>query len=101
MKNAVSISVRSITTVSVQHLYLDGSDIEAIKGKDVCIIDDVVSTGDSLKAMEELVKKAGANVIRKACILAEGKAAERDDLIYLEKLPLFRKDAEGEYEVVE
>ena len=101
MKNAVSISVRSITTVSVQHLYLDGSDIEAIKGKDVCIIDDVVSTGDSLKAMEELVKKAGANVIRKACILAEGKAAERDDLIYLEKLPLFRKDAEGKYEVIE
>ena len=100
MKDTLEVSVKSITTTSVQHLFLDGSDIEKIKGKRVCLLDDVVSTGDSLKAMEQLVTKAGAEVVRKAAILAEGEAAERDDLVYLEVLPLFRKNQDGTYEVI-
>ena len=100
MKDTIETSVKSITTVTKQHLYLDGSDIEKIRGRKVCLIDDVVSTGQSLAALEELVIKAGADVVQKACILAEGEAADRNDIIYLEKLPLFRKVAEGEYEVI-
>ncbi len=101
MKDTIEISVKSITTAVPQHLYLDGSDIEKIRGKKVCLLDDVVSTGDSLAAMEQLVSKAGATVVKKAAILAEGEAADRDDLIFLEKLPLFRKTAEGKYEVID
>ena len=100
MKDTIETSVKSITTVTKQHLYLDGSDIEKIRGRKVCLIDDVVSTGQSLAALEELVIKAGADVVRKACILAEGEAADRSDIIYLEKLPLFRKVSQGEYEVI-
>ena len=85
MKNTIETSVKSITTTSKQHLYLDGLDSEKISGKNVCVIDDVVSTGDSLLALEHLVKKAGANVVKKACILAEGDASKREDIIYLEK----------------
>lgn len=65
----------------------------------VCLIDDVVSTGESLRALEELVYAANAKVVKKACILAEGDAANRDDLIFLERLPLFRK-INGEYEEI-
>ena len=101
MKDTLEVSVKSITTTSKQHLYLDGSDREKINGKKVCLLDDVVSTGDSLKAMEQLVIKAGAEVVKKAAILAEGEAAKRDDLIYLEVLPLFRKKKDGTYEVIE
>ena len=101
MKDTIETSVKSITTVSQQHLYLDGSDIEKIRGHKVCLIDDVVSTGESLAALENLVTKAGAIVTAKACILAEGAAADRDDIIYLEKLPLFRRHPDGTYEVIE
>ena len=101
MKDPLMIPVKSITTVSQQHLILDGKDRERIRGKNVCILDDVVSTGDSLAALEHLVTEAGARVVKKACILAEGDAASRTDLIYLEKLPLFHRTAEGEYEVIE
>ena len=100
MKEALEVSVKSITTASVQHLYLDGTDRKKLKGCDVCLIDDVVSTGDSLAALQDLVEKAGARVTKKACILAEGEAAGREDLIYLEKLPLFRREG-NEYEVIE
>ena len=100
MKDALEVSVKSITTTSKQHLYLDGTDIEKIRGKEICLLDDVVSTGDSLKAMEQLVTKTGAKVVRKAAILAEGEAASRDDLIYLEYLPLFRKNSDGTYEEI-
>ena len=100
MKEALEVSVKSITTASVQHLYLDGSDREKLKGCEVCLLDDVVSTGDSLAALEKLVEKTGAKVTKKACILAEGDAADREDLIYLEKLPLFRRKGD-EYEVIE
>lgn len=101
MKDALETKVRSITTTSEQHLYLDKIESDLIRDRDICILDDVVSTGESLAALETLAEKAGARVIKKACILAEGKAADRDDLIYLQKLPLFRKTENKEYEVIE
>ena len=88
MTNPLSVSVNSITTHATQTLYLDSADAELIKGKRIAIIDDVVSLGDSLRAVEELVTKAGGVVACRACVLAEGDAADRDDIIYLEKLPL-------------
>jgi adenine phosphoribosyltransferase len=55
-------------------------------------VDDVISTGESLHALEELVRQAGGNIVGRMAILAEGEATERDDIIYLEKLPLFNAD---------
>jgi len=92
MRNLFSCEVRSITTDHVQTLYLDGSDAEYMRGKRVLIVDDVISTGESLRALEELVKQAGGNVVSRMAILAEGDATQRKDIIYLEKLPLFDKD---------
>ena len=92
MKDVLDVEVRSITTDHVQHLYLDGDDVEYMRGKRVAIVDDVISTGESLHALEELVKKAGGEVVARMAILAEGDATERDDIIFLEKLPLFDKD---------
>ncbi len=93
MKGVFKYEYTSITTKGTQTLYMDLQDAEKMKGKSILIIDDVVSTGESLKAMEELVNKAGGNIVGKAFILAEGDAAKRDDVIYLEPLPLF--DNEG------
>jgi len=93
MHNVISAEVNSITTAHPQVLYLDEDGINALKGKRVLIVDDVISTGESLRCLEILTEKAGGNIVGKAAILAEGEAAERDDIIYLEKLPLF--DAEG------
>jgi adenine phosphoribosyltransferase len=81
--------VESITTKEKQMLCLDGNDVALIQGKRVAIIDDVISTGESLRAVEELVKKAGGEIVVKAAILAEGDAADRKDILFLEKLPLF------------
>ena len=92
MTGVTEVEVRSITTDRLQKLYLDTADAEMMRGKRILIVDDVVSLGDSLHALEELVKAAGGNICGKMTILAEGKASERDDLIYLEKLPLFDKD---------
>lgn len=89
MQDVVSHSVQSITTAGTQTLYLDGMDAAKIKGKNVCILDDVISTGESLNALEALVREAGANVVKKAAVLAEGDAAKRTDIIFLEELPLF------------
>jgi adenine phosphoribosyltransferase len=100
MRDVVSASVHSITTQGEQHLYLDGVDADKIRGKKICLIDDVISTGESLHALEELVSHAGAVVTKKAAVLAEGDAADRDDIVFLQKLPLFRKTAEGEYEIL-
>lgn len=81
--------VKSITTNENQILCLDKKDLLSIKGKRVAIIDDVISTGRSLKAVEDLVEKAGGIITVKAAILAEGLSSDRHDIIYLEKLPLF------------
>ena len=92
MKSAVALDVKSITTKGVQRLYLDSHDMEYLAGKRVLIADDVVSTGNSLYAMEQLVDLAGGRIAAKASVLAEGDAAKRDDLIFLAPLPLFFKD---------
>lgn len=92
MRNLFKAEVRSITTDHVQTLYLDGADAQYMRGKRVVIVDDVISTGESLHALEELVHQAGGNIVGRMAILAEGDATTRDDLIYLEKLPLFDKD---------
>ena len=92
MRDILTAKVRSITTDKVQTLYLDGNEAELMKGKRILIVDDVVSTGESLHAVEELVNMAGGNIVGKMCILAEGDAIARPDIVYLEKLPLFNPD---------
>ena len=89
MKNIVDVEVASITTAGKQHLYLGETEVDMIKGKKVLIIDDVISTGSSLLALEKLVNKAGGNIVGKMAVLAEGDAMERPDIIALHKLPLF------------
>lgn len=92
MKNVFSTEVTSITTANRQMLHLDGEDAAYMKGKRVLIVDDVISTGESLKAVEKLVQEAGGNVVGKMAILAEGAAKDRKDILFLEKLPLFNAD---------
>ena len=92
MTGVFSSSVKSITTAKEQRLYLDGADAERMKGKRILIVDDVISTGESLRAIEELIHSAGGNIVGKMTILAEGDAVDRDDIIYLEELPLFNAD---------
>ena len=92
MQGVFSAEVKSITTAARQTLYLDGKDAEEMKGKRVVIVDDVISTGESLHALEELVKQAGGIVVGKLCVLAEGDAVKRDDIKYLAYLPLFNPD---------
>ena len=94
MTGVFEVTVRSITTAKEQKLYLDAADAELMKGKKILIIDDVISTGESLKALEELVTRAGGEICGKMTILAEGDAQERPDIVYLEKLPLFDKNGE-------
>ena len=91
MRNPIEVNVKSITTENEQKLYLGEGDANFIRGKRVLIVDDVVSTGQSLEAIEELVTKAGGNIVGKAAVLAEGDARGRKDIIYLEELPLFFK----------
>ena len=92
MRDIFEVSVHSITTAKEQKLYLDGADAALMKGKKILLVDDVISTGESLHALEALVEKAGGTVCGKMAILAEGDAQDREDLIYLEKLPLFHAD---------
>ncbi len=94
MQNVVGVEVKSITTAAVQKLYLDGADAEMMKGKRILIVDDVISTGESLNALEALVNQAGGEIVGRMAILAEGDAQERKDLVYLEKLPLFNEKGE-------
>ncbi len=89
MKNVVKCEVKSITTEARQTLYIDGDDAEYMKGKRVLIVDDVISTGESLRALEELVRLAGGQIVGRMAVLAEGDAIERDDIITLAPLPLF------------
>ena len=95
MTGVFEVAVRSITTAKEQKLYLDVADAELMRGKRILIVDDVISTGESLKAIENLVEKAGGIICGRMAILAEGDAAKRDDLIYLEELPLFDKEGKA------
>ncbi|MBQ8765264.1 MAG: adenine phosphoribosyltransferase [Clostridia bacterium] len=95
MTGVFESTVNSITTEGEQKLYLDLADAELMKGKKILIVDDVISLGQSLAAVEKLVNDAGGIVCGKMFILAEGDAAKRDDIIYLEKLPLFDKDGKS------
>ena len=92
MRDIFSVTVHSITTAKEQKLYLDGADAALMKGKRILIVDDGISAGGSLHALEARVEKAGGEICGRMAILAEGDAQERKDLIYLEKLPLFRPD---------
>ena len=91
MKNPTKVTVKSITTADEQTMYLGEADMEMIKGKRVLIVDDVISTGESLRSVEAFCKKADATICGEAAVLAEGDSADRQDIIYLEKLPLFFK----------
>lgn len=92
MSGVFEVEVKSISTDKVQHLYLDTAEADMIKGKRILIVDDVISTGESLKAVETLVNKAGGVIVGKMAVLAEGDAQNRDDIIYLNPLPLFNAD---------
>ena len=91
MQNPVTVHVRSITTQSDQTLIIDGNDGEELRGKRVLVVDDVISTGESLAAVEKLLENFDVNIVAKAAVLAEGDAAKREDIVFLEELPLFFK----------
>ncbi len=91
MTNPIKVQVKSITTAKIQHLYLSQNDYEYLKGKKVLIVDDVISTGESLAAIETLVRKAGGETVAKTCVLAEGDSDKRNDIIFLESIPLFKR----------
>lgn len=97
MQNALGCTVYSITTQAEQTLYLNGCDAEKIKGKRVALIDDVIATGDSIRALEELAKKAGAKIVTQAAILAELESAKRSDIIFLKEHYVFRPNPDGTY----
>ncbi len=92
MSGVFEVNVHSITTAKEQHLYLDTADAELMRGKRILIVDDVISTGESIEAVEKLVLEAGGTIAGRMAILAEGDAQDRDDIIYLEKLPVFNAD---------
>ena len=91
MKDPIAVNVKSITTARLQTLYLDSNEAEFLKGKRVLIADDVISTGESLNALEKLVHAAQGNIVGQCAVLAEGEAAQRTDIIFLEELPVFPK----------
>ena len=92
MRNPIHVEVKSITTDHVQKLFLSEEDKLVMEGKRILIVDDVISTGESLEAMEALINTFGGNIVGRATVLAEGDAADRKDIIFLEPLPLFFKD---------
>ena len=100
MTGVMEVKVRSITTAAEQKLYIDTADAEKMRGKRILIVDDVISTGESLRAVETLVEQAGGIICGKMCILAEGDAQNRSDIVYLEKLPLFSKSEAGEFSLI-
>lgn len=93
MRNVISTMVNSITTDHIQTLCIGEDDAKLMKGSRVLLVDDVISTGESMRSMEALVNQVGGNIVGRMAVLAEGKSADRDDIVFLEKLPLF--DAEG------
>ena len=88
MSDSFKVDVKSISTDKIQTLFLDGNEAELIKGKRVLVVDDVISTGESLQAIDTLVAKAGGNIVGQCAVLAEGDAAKRNDIFFLEELPL-------------
>ena len=92
MSNIISTEVDSITTDHIQTLCIGQIEADLIRGRRVLVVDDVISTGESLKSIEVLVNQVGGNIVGRMAVLAEGDAADRDDIIYLEKLPLFNPD---------
>ncbi len=92
MTGVFEVEVKSITTDKVQKLVLDVADAAEMRGKRILIVDDVISTGESLKAVEELVEKAGGNIVGRMFVLAEGDAQKRKDVTFLAPLPLFNAD---------
>lgn len=94
MKNVIKTEVKSITTSKVQTLYIDQSDVDKMNGKRVLIVDDVISTGESLHALEALVERSGGKIVGRMAILAEGDAIGRPDITYVQKLPLFDKNGD-------
>ena len=92
MPDPIHVEDQSITTAGTQKLYLGRDDADLIRGKRIVLMDDVISTGESLKALETLVEEAGGIICGRMAVLAEGDAQERSDLVYLEKLPLFNPD---------
>jgi adenine phosphoribosyltransferase len=92
MKNVITTEVNSITTDFVQKLCLGEEDAECMNGKKILVVDDVISTGESLKSLEVLIAQTGGNIVGRMTVLAEGEASDRDDIIFLEKLPLFNAD---------
>ncbi len=92
MRDIFSVTVNSITTANEQKLFLDGADAALMNGKRILLVDDVISTGESMSALEALVTQAGGTICGRAAILAEGDAQDRPDIVYLEKLPLFHPD---------
>ena len=92
MSDVIQTEVDSITTDHIQTLCIGGDDAQKLRGRRVLIVDDVISTGETLKSIETLVNQVGGNIAGRMAVLAEGEAADRDDIIYLEKLPLFNPD---------
>ena len=92
MTDIITTTVDSITTDHIQTLCIGKKEADMLRGKRVLIVDDVISTGESLKSIETLVNQVGADIVGKMAVLAEGGAADRDDIIYLEKLPVFNPD---------
>ncbi|MGN1144248.1 MAG: phosphoribosyltransferase family protein, partial [Anaerovoracaceae bacterium] len=92
MDNIITTEVDSITTAHIQTLCIGQHEADLMRGRRVLIVDDVISTGESLKSIETLVNQVGGNIVGRMAVLAEGEAADRDDIIYLEKLPVFNAD---------
>lgn len=101
MQNVLEAKVFSITTQKEQHLYLDGCDVDKIRGKRVAIIDDVIATGESLAALEKLATLAGAEVAARAAVLAELESVYRDDIIYLKEHFVFTPNEDGTFTPIE
>ena len=92
MESLLEVKVNSITTKNEQKLYIGDAEINKIKGKRCLIVDDVISTGESLNALEVLVEQAGGTIAGKMAVFAEGDAIKRDDITVLQGLPLFDKN---------
>ncbi|HEV2359182.1 MAG TPA: phosphoribosyltransferase family protein [bacterium] len=91
MKEPLTVQVKSITTAAAQTLVLDGGDARRVRGKRVAVVDDVVSTGGSLRAVDELLERANAEVVARATVLLEEGGYSDPGLIFLGTLPIFTK----------